>query len=294
VVLPTVTDQGYFWPTPVGSGIQVNPNAGTIRALFWRADSYYHGLQTDVSARLSRQLQLKAAFTYGRSIDDNSATVAGDAYGNSVPSLDWFAPRLSRGPSDFNVGKVFVTNLVWEVPRTAARGVQGIVQNGWQVGGIYKLTDGTPFTPLIGGDPLGKKSSDPWDYPDRTVGCPVVNSGYKHNGALNYVNLHCFTFPSPGTRRGNAGRNIIVGPGLSELDMSLFKNNLIAKISDTFNVQFRAEIFNVLNHTNFNPPNNNNQQLFDASGNALGSGGVLSAPTATTSRQLQLGLKLIW
>jgi hypothetical protein len=121
-----------------------------------------------------------------------------------------------------------------------------------------------------------------------------VNSGYKTNGKLNYVNLSCFTFPSPGIRRGNAGRNIIVAPGLSDVDLSLFKNNLIAKVSDTFNVQFRAEVFNVLNHTNFNPPNNNNQQLYDASGDALASGGILSAPTATTSRQLQFGLKLIW
>ena len=51
--------------------------------------------------------------------------------------------------------------------------------------------------------------------------------------------------------------------------MSLFKNNLIAKVSETFNVQFRAEMFNVLNHTNFNPPNDNNQQFYDASGDAL-------------------------
>ena len=294
VVLPTVTAQGYFWPSPTGSGTQVNPNAGTIRALFWMAGSSYNGLETDLTARLGSQLQMKTAFTYGRSIDNNSATVAGDAYGNSVPSLDWFAPRLSRGPSDFNVGKIFVTSLIWDIPGISSKEASSIFVNGWQVGGIYKQSDGTPFTPLIGGDPLGKKSSDPWDYPDRTPGCPVVNSNYKLNGALNYVKLSCFPFPVPSTRRGNAGRNIIVAPGLSEVDLSLFKNNPILKVSDNFNVQFRVELFNVLNHTNFNPPNNNNQQLYDATGTQLASGGILSAPTATTSRQLQFGLKLIW
>jgi hypothetical protein len=272
----------------------VNPKAGTIRALFWIGGSSYNALETDLTARLGRQFQMKTAFTYGRSIDNNSATVAGDAYGNSVPSLDWFAARLSRGPSDFNVGKVFVTNLVWNIPNSTTHPAFSIVRNGWQLGGIYKQTDGTPFTPLVGGDPLGKKSSDPWDYPDRVSGCPVVNSSYKHNLALNYVSLNCFTFPSPGVRRGNAGRNIIVGPGLSEVDLSLFKNNPVVKISESSNVQFRVEVFNVLNHANFNPPNNNNQQLYDATGNALSSGGILSASTATTSRQLQFGLKLMW
>jgi hypothetical protein len=294
VVLPAVTAQGYFWPSPTGSGTQVNPHAGTIRALFWMADSSYNALETNATVKLGSQLQLYGAFTYGRSIDNNSATVAGDAFGNSVPSLDWFAPRLSFGPSDFNVGKIFVTNLIWKVPGTSAKDALSILTNGWQAGAIYKQTDGTPFTPLIGGDPLGKKSSDPWDYPDRVAGCPVVNSNYKQNGALNYVNLKCFTFPAPSTRRGNAGRNIIVGPGLSEVDLSLFKNNVIRKVSEDFNVQFRVELFNVLNHTNFNPPNNNNQQLYDATGTQLASGGVLSSPTATSSRQLQFGLKLIW
>ena len=76
--------------------------------------------------------------------------------------------------------------------------------------------------------------------------------------------------------------------------MSLFKNNYVKKISENFNVQLRAEVFNIANHTNFNPPNNNNEQLYNGSLAKLSTGGVLSSPTATTSRQLQFAAKIIF
>jgi len=76
--------------------------------------------------------------------------------------------------------------------------------------------------------------------------------------------------------------------------MSLFKNNYVKKISEAFNVQLRAEVFNVANHTNFNALNNSSEQLYDGSLNQLSAGGVLTAPTATTSRQLQFAAKIIF
>ena len=294
MVLPTLTRQGYLWPSPSGSGTKVNPNAGTIRALWWMSDSYYDAFETQLTATIRRRLLFNSSFTWGRSIDTSSATIAGDAFGNSVPSLDWFNLSLSRGLSDFNISKLYVVNAVWEAPDPTSKSALSWVAKGWELGGIYKLASGVPFTPLVGGDPLGKNSGDPWDYPNRVPGCNMVNSGYKRNSTLNYVNLSCFTFPNPGTLRGNAGRNIIIGPGLSDLDMSIFKNNHVAKISENFNAQFRLEIFNILNHSNFVIPNNNNQQLFDASGNFTGAAGVLSFPTATSSRQIQVAMKLIW
>jgi hypothetical protein len=71
---------------------------------------------------------------------------------------------------------------------------------------------------------------------------------------VNYIKTQCFSFPSPATRLGNAGRNSLIGPGLSNFDLSLFKNNYIRRISENFDIQFRAEFFNVLNRTNFSPP----------------------------------------
>ncbi|MBB5343744.1 TonB-dependent receptor [Tunturibacter empetritectus] len=312
VVLPTRTAQGgYLWPSAGGkpSGTQVNPNAGDIRALWWFAKSSYNALATDITARVKQNLQLKASFTYGKSLDNNSATIAGDAFGNSVPSLDWFAPSLSYGRSDFDIGKIFALSAIFNLPEDKnVQGLTAIARNGWQLGGIYKQSSGTPFTPLIGGDPLGKLGTDPWDYPDRTPGCDPVNHSFKTSG-LNYVNVACFPFPGgQGTPnpylRGNASRNIITGPGFANLDVSLFKNNAIRKISDEFNVQFRVEYFNVLNHTNFTPPNNNDQQIYSAPAVPLATGtttiaplstaGVLTSPTANSSRQLQLAVKVVF
>jgi hypothetical protein len=96
---------------------------------------------------------------------------------------------------------------------------------------------------------------------------------------------------------GNAGRNSLYGPKLTTVDMSLFKTFKVTKISETFNMQFRAEFFNVLNHPNLQAPNfltdGNNNSIFDANGTVFGNAGVLGS-TTTSSRQIQLGLKINW
>ena len=91
------------------------------------------------------------------------------------------------------------------------------------------------------------------------------------------------------TLLGNSGRNPLTGPGLVNLDFSLFKNT---RLSEGFNLQFRTEFFNVLNHTNFAPPLDNNV-LFNPDGSAVGSAGIIDA-TQTPSRQIQFGLKLMF
>jgi hypothetical protein len=88
------------------------------------------------------------------------------------------------------------------------------------------------------------------------------------------------------------GRNVLIGPGLSKLDFSIFKNNYVKHISENFNAQFRAEIFNILNRANFSSPTDN-LQVFDQSGQSIQSAGLLTS-TQTTSRQIQFALKLIW
>ena len=94
--------------------------------------------------------------------------------------------------------------------------------------------------------------------------------------------------------RGTAGRNDIPGPGLMNLDFSTFKNNYIRKISEAFNIQFRAEIFNILNHANFALPiSPDNTDIFDSSGAPLTTGGLLTK-TTTEAREIQFALKVIW
>jgi hypothetical protein len=282
---------------------------------------------------MSHGLQIQGSYTWGKSLDNNSGVVAGDTFGNGIGSLPWFDMKLNRAVSDYNVGRTLVINSSWLIPGIkTSSSVLGWAANGWEFGTIFKANDGPPFTPTFGtdGDPLGIGSTDPWDFPDRlrTPGCSsLVNPGNPHN----YVKTQCFSVPSAPSMqfwtdncnqypaslqpknkpavaavfpqcfnlRGNAGRNSIPGPGLMNLDFSLFKNNYIRKISESFNVQFRAEIFNILNHPNFSlPVSPDNTDIFDSTGAKLnppdnGAAGVLKT-TTTDSREIQFALKVIW
>jgi len=316
LVLPTKTAAGYVWPVPVASGTTVNPNFGSVRGMFYRGDSYYDALEVGVTKRLSHGVQFQGSYTWGKSIDTSSATLAGDAFGNSISSLDFFDYRLSRGLSDFSIGRTLVLNGTWFVPspNNAPQPLRWLL-GGWEVGAIYKASDGVPFSPTFGtdGDRLGLNSGDPYDFPNRLggAGCSSLSNPGNPN---NYIKTGCFAVPTaPSTAfynqfcdpafgvfpqcfnlRGNAGRNIIIGPGLSNLDFSLFKNNRIRSVSETFNVQFRAEFFNVLNRTNFAPPAlPDHTDIFDSTGAPNGVAGLLTS-TTTTAREIQFGIKVNW
>ncbi len=317
-IQPTLTSAGFLWPKVVGAGSRLFPNiGGQVSSVMWSGSSTYHGLNLEGIKRLRHGFQIQGSYTFAKSIDTSSSGIAGDTFGNSVSSLPTFDPRLRRGLSDFDVRNVLAINAIWMVPTPGSwEGISKAVAGGWQVGGIYTLTSGLPFTPVIGGDPLGLKGADLYAFPDRVPGCNLVNSNYKAN-SLKYLNLNCFTLPVataaiaancrpfgfsatnpgiPGTCAnllGNSGRNIVEGPGLQDFDFALFKNNPIHRISETFNVQFRWEIFNLFNQANYNPPAPGQRQVFAQTG-ALNSTGILTSPTITSSRQMQFALKFIW
>jgi hypothetical protein len=316
IVLPTPTSQGYIWPSPVGSGKVINPNAGDIRSLEWGGNSFYDALQLGVTKRMSHGFQIQGAYTWGKSIDTSSSSVASDAFRNTIPSLHWFDLKMGRGLSDFNIGRTLVLNGIWQLPSPKSlSGLTTWITSGWQLGSIYKASDGVPFTATFGsdGDPLGLNSSDPWAFPNRLTGpgCGwLINPGNPNN----YIKTQCFaiptapaaafyaancdptfgSFPQCFNLRGNAGRNILIGPGTSNLDFSVFKNNQIKRISENFNVQFRAEFFNILNHANFAVPIlPDNVTIFDSTGSPVSSAGLLTS-TTTTSREIQFAIKITW
>jgi hypothetical protein len=303
-VQPTMTAQGLTWPSPRNSGTKLNPNAGQIAALFWTGHSYYDGLQMQVVKRMRHGFQTQSSFTFSKSIDDGSATLAGDPFGNSISGLFFFDERSRRGPSDFNVGKNFVQNLIWTLPAaTSLKGPAGWVANGWEVGGIFQASDGLPFTPLLGGDVLGLKNVAPFALPDRVSDCAPTQLQYNTPapGQVQYINLSCFTAPASFNILGNTRRNSLSGPGLKDLDFSLFKNNKIPRISENFNVQFRAEFFNILNFTNFAPPSSGKTLLsaaFSPNGTTATfsrvNGAGLITSTQTAARQIQVALKVTW
>jgi hypothetical protein len=292
MVLPRLTSAGYLWPSPAGSGTVLNPNAARINYLTWSANSFYDGFELQLTKSMSHGFQIQGSYTWGKSIDDGSQSLAGDPFANSISSLFFFDRKVRRGVSDFSIGQNLVVNYTWIIPAPhAVQGPAGWALDGWQVGGILQASSGLPFTPILGGDPLGLNSSDPWDFPNRLVS-PGCRSGVNPGNVNNYIKLQCFSFPKPSTLLGNAGRNSLVGPGLVNFDFSVFKNNYVKKVSESFNVQFRVEAFNVFNRANFAAPIDNSA-IFDQSG-ALVPGAGLIDKTSTTAREIQFALKVIW
>lgn len=353
LVLPVRnTPYGYLWPQVDANGNltqgpnagnppnPINPNFGSVRGMFYEGHSYYNAFEAQLAKRLSRGFQVQGTYTWSKSIDTSSASVAGDSFGNSISSLPWFDLRLSRGLSDFNVGHTFVLNGTWEVPTPQSFSAPAQwALGGWELGLIFTASDGVPVSPTwgTGSDPLNSLSSDDWTFVNRLggSGCKSVTNPGNPN---NYIKTGCFSVPSapnlafwnancdpapvslgqafdpvnpansfngnPPTPwlpplacfnlRGNAGRNTIVGPGITELDFSLFKNNYVKRISERFNVQFRAEIFNILNHANFAPPATpTNTDIFDGTGAPSAGAGVVTR-TTTTAREVQFAVKVIF
>ena len=293
-VLPTLTSQGYMWPSPAGSGTRMNPNVGAIRAIYWTGDAYYHALETQLRKTMKHGLSLQGAYRWGRAIDTGSASVIGDPFQNSIASPYFFCSRCRRSLADFNISQSATAHFLWDVPppsRLAERKIGRAVLRGWQTGAIFTAQTGVPFSALLGGDPLGLNSSDPWAFPNR-LGGPGCDSLVNPGNPANYVKLQCLAFPQPSTLMGNLKRNSLIGPGLMSLDFAVLKNFPIVSISDKSSVQFRAEAFNILNRANFAPPIANST-VFDQSGNPVPGAGAINA-TTTPSRQLQLGLKLYW
>jgi len=292
LVLPQRSANGYVWPSPVGSGTVVNPNSGQIRSLFWGGSSAYDALEVRTTRRFQRGFQIQGSFTWSKSIDTGSSTLVGNAFSNGITALPWYDLKLSRGVSDFNIPRAAVIHGIWELPfAMSSTGMTRAFLHGWQVSGIFKALDGIPFTPQIAGDPLGEKSAATIDFPNRLIE-PGCGSGVNPGNASHYIQTQCFAFPSPATLLGNAGRNILTGPGLVNADFSIVKSIAIPWVSERFRAQWRTEFFNALNHSNFMPPLNN-LKLFDASGKAVASAGLLDM-TATPSRQIQFALKLVW
>ena len=290
MVLPTLTPAGYVFP-PTATSQTLNPNFGRIDSTLWQANSFYDALQADFAKRVSRGIQFHAAYTWGKSIDTLSATEADDAFPNGLFNQLFFDQRTSRGPSDFNVAQTFVLNFTWEVPSPASSsGVPKWALSGWQLGGVYKASTGQPFTPILGGDPAGMKLDETSEPPSLLggQGCATLTNPGNPN---TYIKAQCLAFPGV-NRWGNLGRNSLIGPGVSNLDFSVFKNNPVKRISESFNAQFRAEFFNILNRANFASPTQN-LAVFDQTGLPVSSAGLITS-TQTTSRQIQLALKLIW
>jgi hypothetical protein len=323
---PNGTETGTCNPPP-----KINEDFGSIGRLHYEGNSYYHALELAVQKTMSHGVQFQTSFTWGKSMDGGSAAGHGDQFSNSISSLPYYDPKLLHTRSDFDIKRTLVFNVTWQVPSPKSlSGPAAWIANGWELGTIFKVSDGVPFTATwgTGGDPQGLRNGDDWAFPSRlnTPGCAMLTNPGNPN---HYVKTECFTVPSapdmnfwtnncdpapPNAQpsdpnappflavfpqcfnlRGNTGRNLLTGPGITNLDFSVFKNNSIKRISENFNVQFRAEFFNVLNHANFGVPPIAlfYTDMFDGTGAPQSTAGVLTS-TTTPGREIQFALKFAW
>jgi hypothetical protein len=247
--------------------------------------SSYHGLEVDVNRRLGKRLQFRANYTFAKTLDDGdnmNTSVATNSPAFVANPLD---PKADYGRASFDVQHAAVFNVVYNLPFSSSGSAWlNRVVGDWQVSGIQTIQTGLPFTAQLSYNPSN-------DGDTRNPVRPSLNPGFVGpvilGGPTQYFNPNAFLQPLPGTY-GNVGRNTLQGPALYETDLALAKR---FSFHERWAVQFRAEFFNLLNHTNFNTPNA--VVYTAATGGPSPTAGVITS-TATTSRQVQLGLKLLW
>jgi hypothetical protein len=200
-------------------------------------------------------------------------------------------PDWDYGPANTDIRHLTVINGTYELPfgqgkhwlRDSNFWQQKLI-SGWTVSAIANLQSGLPFTPQLGFNPSNNGDSR---NPVRPSINPEFHGKVIEGTPVQYFNPTAFVVPVSGTY-GNLGRNTLTGPGLSSLDFSLRKNTAL---TERLNLQFRGEIFNLFNHANFGTPNT---VVYSSASSAPSPTAGVITTTATTSRQIQFGLKLLY
>ena len=261
---------------------------GKIQYLTDSGFSSFNSLQVKVSKRASRNLSFLGSYTYGHSLDNGPAPFNLGHINNDNPQ-DPYNLRAEYASSDSDLRHNFVFSGLWYLPVGKGKRyfsqwgtVTDAILGGWQLNTIYIMRSGTPVNVVRGTDPTGVR---PGLRPD-VIADPNLSRGER---TLNrYFNTTAFTndpFTGPNVLLpGNAGRNIVVGPGNVNLDTSLFKEVPIRELAK---VQLRIEAFNVFNTPHFgNPDGTVSSGTF---GEIIRQNG---APNA--NRVVQLDLKVIF
>jgi hypothetical protein len=261
------------------------PDLGFIQAVEAASHASYHSLQARLQQRFSHGFTLLASFSWEKSIDDGSGIR--QALGDSYVPPDGSDLRSERGLSAFNFGKKLTISGLWELPfgRGKAVGTDmnrflNALVGGWQLGGIVTLEGGFPYSANCQNNAT-VQNTDSTCRPDATGITPVLDDP---DPALwfdpaAFVNRLDFVTGVGPYRFGNSARNNLIGPGLVQVDASLFKS---FRFTERVELDFRAEFFNLPNHPNFGQP--------ASTVGVAGVGRITS--TRTDQRQTQLGLRL--
>ncbi len=280
-----------YYPTTT----KANPNVANTTSWVSQGISNYNALEVDVRRQLSHGFQLRGVYTFASNLDDGSAW--NTSVSANTPAYVMYPgnPGLDYGPAATNIRHAGAINGTWELPLSHV--LQGNafsrqVVDGWSLSGITTLQSGFPLSPQLGYNPTGNGDSR---NPIRPNLNPDFHEPLYSKSVKQWFNPAAFSAPYPGTF-GSVGRDTLTGPGLTELDLSVFKNTTI---HERLRAQFRAEFFNVLNHANFTTPNpvvyssGPTPKAPTAAAALSPTAGVISA-TSTTSRQVQFGLKLLF
>jgi hypothetical protein len=290
-VVPMVPQGVQYIPGPGAK----RPNAGLASGFFWytEGNSSYHALQVDLSHRLSKSLEFRGNYTRSKNLDINSALTGAQANNQPQMVLDRNDLRRDWGPSALNATNQAGVSATYELPfghgqrwlNDVSR-VESKFVTGWQVNGIGTFLSGFPMTPVVGSNRSGDGDTR---NPDRPSLNPNFSGSIVTGNPNQWFNPNAFLAPTAGTW-GDLGRGTLTGPGLADFDFSLFKNT---NLTENTRLQFRAEVFNLLDRFNYGPPNATVFSITPTATQISGSAGLITT-TATNPRQVQLGLKLIF
>ncbi len=252
----------------------------------------YNALQVKVQKRFSQGLTFLASYTYSKclSIQDEGQS------GSIQNPYDWSA---DKGDCDFNFPQILVFSYAYELPfghgkylGGSMNGVENGILGGWQISGITSLQSGAPFT--VTANATDVANINPSSETERAnVTGQSIRSGFAQT-VETWYNPAAFTTPAPYTF-GDVGRNTLRGPDDRNFDFALLKN---FRITETKQVQFRSEFFNILNRANFAPPGGGSSGGFSTlggySGTAVNGTNFMHIFSAAAAREIQFSLKLMW
>ncbi|HWF14261.1 MAG TPA: carboxypeptidase regulatory-like domain-containing protein [Candidatus Acidoferrales bacterium] len=268
-----------------------NPSLANTYSWFSEGDSMYNAMTVDVRHRFSHGLTFRGAYTWSKALDDGDSLNATAAANAPALVQNPLNIRGDWGPATYDVRNAGVMNVSYDLPFGNGRqmlnsgsGWENNVVGGWTLNSIVTIQSGFPFTPQLSFNPSNDGDSKNPVRPswNTSFSGPVVLGG-----TAQWFNPAAFVVPTSGTF-GNVGRNVLTGPGLGTLDFSVLKDT---HLFERMNLQFRAEIFNLLNRTNLNTPN---LIVLTSVGGAPSPVAGNFTQTSTTSRQVQFSLKLLW
>jgi hypothetical protein len=272
------------------------PNSFLSAGFFWltEGNSSYNALEADVTHRIGKGLQFRGNYTWSKNLDINSGLTGAQANNQAQMVLNRNDLRRDWGPSALTPTSQGSVSASYELPFGKGKPwmndvsrVENRFVSGWQLNAIGTFLSGFPFTPLVGSNRSGDGDTR---NPDRVSLKPSFTGPIVTGDPNQWFNPAAFVVPTAGTY-GNLGRGTLRGPGLANVDASLFKNTAI---SEKMNLQFRVEVFNILNRSNFGPPNTTVFQVNTGAPPSVSPSAGLITTTSTFPRQIQLGLKLLF